>query len=51
MARLVARGAGQVLRHGPQGAATAHAAVPGLDGARQLRGQPEEEEEEAGQEQ
>lgn len=38
------RGAGQVLREGAAGTPTAHATVPGLERARQLRLRHQEEE-------
>lgn len=44
MALAEPRGAGQVLREGAAGTPTAHAAVPGLERAGQLRLRHQEEE-------
>lgn len=44
MALAESRGAGQVLREGASGTPTAHAAVPGLERAGQLRLRHQEEE-------
>ena len=49
MARVDARGAGQVLREGASSAPAAHADVPPLERAGQLPLRPEEEETEARQ--
>ena len=46
VARTGAVGAGQVLRDGSQGEGAAHAAVPRLERARQLRHAYQEEEDE-----